>query len=194
MFIAVSNGHQACVRVLIAANANAPYIEINCTALHFAASDGHASTCRVLVDLGASLTALNNNGLTPLELAKARGHAECVAILEEAGAVLPPAVAVAYAFVDEHIATTRGFRIAVTKAAGEQAPPGLDKQVWDAAKQVKLDELLGLCQEWAGHKIIDAFKDHVSQDTNTNTNKNICSLTHQTNKQTNASCSCFYFE
>jgi hypothetical protein len=64
----------------------------------------------------------------------------------------------------------RGFRFAVTKAADEQAPPGLDKQIYDAAVRGKLDELLGLCREWAGHVVIDAYKDPVSQDTNTNTN------------------------
>jgi hypothetical protein len=74
-----------------------------------------------------------------------------------------------------------GFRFAVTKAADEQAPRGLDKQIWDAARNGKLDELLGLCQQWAGHKVIDSAKDMVSQDTNTNTNTNICLLTYSPN-------------
>jgi len=108
--------------------------------------------------------------------------------------VLPPAVAAAYAFVDEHIASTRGFRFAVTKATNERAPRGLDKQIYDAADNENLDELLGLCQEWAGHAVIDAYEDEVSQDTNTNTNTNIRLLTYSPNKQTNASCSCLYCE
>jgi len=52
--------------------------------LHYAAYYGHASTCRMLVDEGASLaslTAKNKRGQTPLEKAKS---AECVAILEAA--------------------------------------------------------------------------------------------------------------
>jgi len=189
---ATRNGHEACVRVLIAANANLAYAEKNGrTALHYAAMNGHASICRVLVDEGASLWALNRDAQTPLQSAKARGHSECVAILEAAGAVLPLAVAAAYAFVDEHITTTRGFRFAVTKAA--DAPlsanfllPRKDKQIYDAATGGKLDELMGLCREWAGHAVIDAYKDVlVSQDTNKNTN--ICLLTyrHSPNKQTN---------
>jgi len=128
LLIAAEKGHEACVRVLIAANADVAYANRNCrTALHFAASIGRASTCRVLIDEGASLTAVNHDGKTPLELAKVRGNAKCVAILEAAEAVLPHVLAAANAFVDEHIATTRGFRFAVTKAADEQAPPGLDK-------------------------------------------------------------------
>jgi len=87
----------------------------------------------------------------------------------------------------------RGFRFAVTKAADEQAPDGVDRQIWNAAYKGKIDELLGLCQEWAGHTVIDADKEYVvSQDTNTNTN--ICLLNYSPNKQTNASCSCLYCE
>jgi len=89
-----------------------------------------------------------------------------------------------------------GFRFAVTKAVDEKAPPGLDQQIFYAALNGKLDELLGLCLEWAGHAVIDAYKKEVCQDTNTNTNTNtnICLLAYSPNKQTNASCSCFYCE
>jgi len=186
---AAFRGHEACVRVLIAANADMAYADGKGTALHLAVKSSYASICRVLVDEGASLTAVDRVGQTPLELAKKKGKAECAAILEAAGAVLPPAVAAAYAFVDEHIATTRGFRFAVTKTADEQAPSGLDKQIWDAADKGKLDELLGLCREWAGHAVIDAYKDKVCQDTNTNTNTNICLPAYSPNKKTYASCS-----
>ena len=89
-----------------------------------------------------------------------------------------------------------GFRFAVIKAADEQAPPGLDKHIYDAAKGGKLDKLLGLCREWAGHAVIDAYKyiDGVSQDTNTNTITKICLLAYSPNEQTNASCSFLYCE
>jgi len=63
----------------------------------------------------------------------------------------------------------RGFRFAVTKAAEEQAPPDLDKQIYDAAREGKIDELLDLCQEWAGHPVIDAYKNNVSSTYNTRT-------------------------
>jgi len=178
--IAADKGHEACIRLLIAAKADVAYKDRRGkTALHYAAYYGRASICRVLIDEGASLTAVNNDGQTPLELAKVRRSAECAAILEAAGAVLPPALAAAYAFVDEHIATTRGFRFAVTKAADEQAPPGLDKQIFDAAEGGKLDELLGLCREWAGHAVIDAFTNEVCKNSNTNTN--ICLLAYSSN-------------
>jgi len=82
------SGHEACIRVLIAANANVAYADkyAGMTALHHAAKRGRASICRILIDEGASLTAVNHHGQTPLEVAKTQGRAECVAILEAAAA------------------------------------------------------------------------------------------------------------
>jgi len=51
----------------------------------------------------------------------------------------------------------------------------LDKQIFDAAKEGKHDELLGLCQ-LAGHPVIDAYKDKVIQCTNTISNTHNCLL------------------
>jgi len=166
---AAHDGHEACVRVLIAAQANVAVLNhVGSTSLHLATYKDHASICRILVDEGASLTIVNRAGKTPLEMAQAKGNVECEAILA----------------APEELATkvitgtaTRGFRFAVTKAAGEQAPPGLDKQIYDAAGEGKHDELLGICQEWAGHAVIDAYKDMVSQYKNANIPN---SLTHQT--------------
>ena len=95
MLIAADKGHEACVRVLIAAKADVAYVNkyLGLTALHRAAYNGHASTCRVLVDEGALLTAMN--GITPLELAKAQENAKCVAILEAAEAAAEAAAAAA---------------------------------------------------------------------------------------------------
>jgi len=87
LHIAADKGHEACVRVLIAAKADLAYADkYGKTALHWVARCGHALTCRVLVDEGASLTAADFCGRTPLQLAKYEGKAECVAILEEAEA------------------------------------------------------------------------------------------------------------
>ena len=88
MYAAATNGHEACVRVLIAANADVSYANGDGeTALHYAASN--SSICRVLIDEGVSLNvnAMDEKGETALELAKKYGNAECVAILEAAGAV-----------------------------------------------------------------------------------------------------------
>jgi len=78
-------GHEACVRVLIAAKADVALADkYGFTALHRAAISGRASICRVLIDEGALLTALDDEDRTPLEVAKAYNRAECVAILEAA--------------------------------------------------------------------------------------------------------------
>jgi len=50
----------------------------------------------------------------------------------------------------------RGFRFAVINAADKPAPSGVETQIFNAAKGGKLDELLGLCHEWAGHNLINA--------------------------------------
>jgi len=56
----------------------------------------------------------------------------------------------------------RGFRFAVTKAADVRAPPGLDKQIYEAAWNGKKNDLLNLCLDWAGHPVIDKYKNNVS--------------------------------
>jgi len=163
LLIAAVRRRKECVRVLIAARADVNWTNrYGWTALHCAALKGCAPICRLLIDEGALLTAVTNDGgHTPLELAKEQGKGECVAILQAAGAVLPPAAAAAHVVV-EHIATTRGYRFADTEVADEQAPPdGVDKQIYDAAGQGKLIELLDLCQQWAGHPVIDAYRDVV---------------------------------
>jgi len=167
--------------VLIAANADLTYADSDgMTALLCAAYNGHASTCCVLVDEGAPLTAVNSDFQTPLELAKRRGNAECVAIIEAAATA---AALAAHAFVN---ASARGFRFAVTMAANKQAPPGLDKHIWYAAKEGKLVMLLRLCKQWAGHTVIDAYKNKlVCQDTNTHEHDHEYLLAYTLTKQTN---------
>jgi hypothetical protein len=80
----------------------------------------------------------------------------------------------------------RGFRFVVTKTAKERRLYNVDKEIYDAAKKGNLVKLLGLCQEWAGHAVIDEYKGWVSQNTNTNTNmKHLLAhiLTKLTNKR-----------
>jgi len=84
---AADRGHEACVRVLIAAKADVAYADrYGSTALHVAACNDHFSICRVLIDESASLTVENEDGQAPLEVAKVQGNAKCIAILEAAGA------------------------------------------------------------------------------------------------------------
>ncbi|MEJ8837821.1 ankyrin repeat domain-containing protein [Ramlibacter sp. AN1133] len=84
-------GHAGVVRQLIAAGA--PLDHVN--NLHWTATiesivlgDGgrrHQDTLRALIDAGANLQLADREGRTPLQLAKARGYAEMVKMLEAAG-------------------------------------------------------------------------------------------------------------
>ena len=85
-------GHDGVLRQLIAAGA--PLDHVN--NLHWTAviesivlGDGgarHQATLRALIDAGASLQLTDRQGQTPLMLAKSRGYAAMVAMLEKAGA------------------------------------------------------------------------------------------------------------
>jgi ankyrin repeat protein len=84
-------GHAGVVRQLIAAGA--PLDHVN--NLHWTATiesivlgDGgrrHQDTLRALIDAGANLQLADREGRTPLQLAKGRGYAEMVKMLEVAG-------------------------------------------------------------------------------------------------------------
>jgi len=84
--LAAYNGYEECVRVLVAAKANITNTTNGNTALHAAIYLGRASICRLLVDEGASITAVDRFGQTPIQTAKKFAKAECVAILEAAAA------------------------------------------------------------------------------------------------------------
>ena len=85
-------GHDEVVRILIAAKA--PLDHVN--NLHWTATiesivlgnggKRHIATLEALVKAGANLKLADSSGATPLTLAKRRGYAEMVAILEKAGA------------------------------------------------------------------------------------------------------------
>ena len=85
-------GHDEVVRTLIAGKA--PLDHVN--NLHWTAviesivlgngGKRHIATLEALVKAGANLSLADSSGATPLTLAKRRGYAEMVAILEKAGA------------------------------------------------------------------------------------------------------------
>jgi uncharacterized protein len=85
-------GHAGVVKQLIAAGA--PLDHVN--NLHWTAAveavvlgDGgtrHQATLKALVDAGANLQLADREGRTPLQLARSRGYAEMVTMLEQAGA------------------------------------------------------------------------------------------------------------
>jgi ankyrin repeat protein len=85
-------GHDGVVRQLIGAGAPLDHVNnLHWTALIEAIvlGDGgprHQATLRALLDAGASTSLTDREGRTPLWLARARGHAEMVRLLERAGA------------------------------------------------------------------------------------------------------------
>ena len=85
-------GHAGIVGQLIAAGAPLDHVNnLHWTALieSIVLGDGgprHVATLRALVDAGASLSLADREGRTPLALARARGYAEMIRILEGAGA------------------------------------------------------------------------------------------------------------
>jgi uncharacterized protein len=85
-------GHDGVVRQLIAAGAPLDHVNnLHWTALieSIVLGDGgarHVATLQALLDAGASTTLTDRDGRTPLALARGRGYAQMVVLLEKAGA------------------------------------------------------------------------------------------------------------
>lgn len=85
-------GHAAVVRALIRAGAPLDHVNnLGWTALieSIVLGDGgprHTETLRTLVEAGANVNLADRGGQTPLALARERGHAAMVRLLEAAGA------------------------------------------------------------------------------------------------------------
>jgi ankyrin repeat protein len=85
-------GHDEVVRILIKAGAPLDHVNnLHWTALieSIVLGNGgprHVATLKALVEAGASTALTDRGGATPLALAKGRGYAEMVAILQKAGA------------------------------------------------------------------------------------------------------------
>jgi ankyrin repeat protein len=85
-------GHARVVQALVRAGAPLDHVNnLGWTAVieSIVLGDGgprHVATLQALVDGGASLAIADRSGRTPLALARSRGHADMVALLERAGA------------------------------------------------------------------------------------------------------------
>lgn len=85
---ALANRHEAIALKLIDAAAPIDGPEGGWTPLHYAAYKNLPHVARVLLERGADPNAKQSDGKTPLEMAKEKGHAEVVELLEEVGPVL----------------------------------------------------------------------------------------------------------
>lgn len=114
LHIAAACGHAACVRELVlrgGAAVDAPERAAGQTPLHLAAEAGHTDTVRELLSLGASAAALCFRGLSPADVAAAKGWRAIAATLYNAAPAhlqyapppAPPyAPSTAHAYAAEH--------------------------------------------------------------------------------------------
>ena len=75
---AATNGHPACVKLLIGSSDPKQLNSEHLSALHLAAEKGHLECCRLLLDW-AGLQGVG--GRTPLQMAAENGHTDCVRLL-----------------------------------------------------------------------------------------------------------------
>ena len=84
LFMACQKGHEGVVRLLVE-EANAEVNKVNGknqTPINIAAYKGHLGVVRFLLSKGADCTIKDQWGDTPSGAARAKGHAEVVALLE----------------------------------------------------------------------------------------------------------------
>lgn len=86
---AARSGFSAVCSMLLAAGADvhAATCSMGWTALHRASSEGQVAVMRVLLDAGADVNAMDRRGLTPLDKALGREHADAVQLLRDSGGV-----------------------------------------------------------------------------------------------------------
>ena len=90
---ATRSGHFDAVELLVSRNADIELSDLlGMTALHAACSDGHFEIAKFLLERGAKVNAVNNDGETPFYLCAAsscwveEGHLACMQLLRENGA------------------------------------------------------------------------------------------------------------
>ena len=88
LMMSATNGHTSTVEALLSAgaDANVKDLKYGATALMGAASNGHIDIVKALIQKGAKLDEKNNNGMTALEMAKAKGRTGVASTLEMAKA------------------------------------------------------------------------------------------------------------
>jgi RNA polymerase primary sigma factor len=90
--------------------------------LMLAASRGHASICRLLLEAGADLLLLNNDGQDALEIARLNGKLEAAEVLQEYSKRIPKSEP-----STEHLLGYRGLDISVWEEESDSPPPPDDQ-------------------------------------------------------------------
>jgi ankyrin repeat protein len=89
-FKAAKMGDLEQLRTVLTAS-NVDYVDqLCCTALHWAASQGHIECAKLCVDMHANVNARCITGYMPLHLATIYGHVGVVLVLLDAGAMIAP--------------------------------------------------------------------------------------------------------
>jgi ankyrin repeat protein len=82
---AIANGHVDCVKLLLENGANPEGIGRGDRPLHRAAAVGSVGAVKLLLEHGADINSLNEDGDTPLAIARSKDHDEVAALLEKNG-------------------------------------------------------------------------------------------------------------
>jgi ankyrin repeat protein len=130
LMVAASHGATECVQALLGRGGDTLELDATTgtgeTALHKAAHKSHDQIIQLLLQAGANPTIRNNNGRTPLAIARTSGHQPCIVLLQASIAASHATCSLlkARALLDAALAIPK----ARTDAADKGDPPALQQE------------------------------------------------------------------